>query len=147
MLGLHFSPGLRFTFSLQSAFYTQSAFTPGPQSVVRSPQSTVHSPQSAIQGTFTYLVSNSVSKAVRFSIGRYEKKREFFDLFAAKFESGAMRFSGGIRSGAGPFQNMDFALVILFLGTVNRQRRTQNPSKSLKKPLLRQKDDYIPQVR
>ena len=28
-----------------------------------------------------------------FSIGRYEKKRESFDLFAAKFENGAMRFS------------------------------------------------------
>ena len=108
MLGLHFSPGLRFTFSLQSAFYTQSAFTPGPQSVVRSPQSTVHSPQSAIQGTFTYLVSNSVSKAVRFSIGRYEKKREFFDLFAAKSETGAMRFSGGIRSGAGTLSKYRF---------------------------------------
>ena len=27
------------------------------------------------------------------------------------------------------------------------KRRTQTPSKSLKKPLLRQKDDYIPQVR
>ena len=30
---------------------------------------------------------------------------------------------------------------------MNSKRRTQNPSKSLKKPLLRQKDDYIPQVR
>ena len=30
-----------------------------------------------------------------FSIGRYEKKLESFDLFPAKFESGAMRFSGG----------------------------------------------------
>ena len=29
-----------------------------------------------------------------FSIGRYEEKRHFFDLFAAKFESGAMRFLG-----------------------------------------------------
>ena len=29
-----------------------------------------------------------------FSIGRYEKNRESFDLFAAKFESGAMRFWG-----------------------------------------------------
>ena len=30
-----------------------------------------------------------------FSIGRYEEKRESFDLFAAKFETRAMRFSGG----------------------------------------------------
>ena len=29
-----------------------------------------------------------------FSIGRYEKNRESFDLYAAKFESGAMRFLG-----------------------------------------------------
>ena len=29
----------------------------------------------------------------------------------------------------------------------NSQRRTQIHSKSLKKPLLRQKDDYTPQVR
>ena len=29
-----------------------------------------------------------------FSIGRYEEKRYFFDLFATKFESGAMRFLG-----------------------------------------------------
>ena len=29
-----------------------------------------------------------------FSIGRYEEKREVFDLFAAKFERGAMRFLG-----------------------------------------------------
>ena len=30
-----------------------------------------------------------------FSIGRYEEKRESFDLFATEFESGAMRFFGG----------------------------------------------------
>ena len=29
-----------------------------------------------------------------FSIGRYEKNRESFDLYAAKFESGAMRLGG-----------------------------------------------------
>ena len=29
-----------------------------------------------------------------FLIGRYEEKRESFDLFAVKFESGAMRFCG-----------------------------------------------------
>ena len=47
-------PRLRFTLSLQSAFYTQSAFCPwcavrSPQSAVRSPQSAVHSPQSAVR--------------------------------------------------------------------------------------------------
>ena len=30
-----------------------------------------------------------------FSIGRYEEKRESFNLFATGFESGAMRFFGG----------------------------------------------------
>ena len=30
-----------------------------------------------------------------FSIGRYEKKGESFDLYAVKFESGAMQFLGG----------------------------------------------------
>ena len=30
-----------------------------------------------------------------FSIGRYEKNCESFDLYAAKFESGAMGFWGG----------------------------------------------------
>ena len=36
------------------------------------------------------------------------------------------------------FQNKDSFLV--------GKQRTQNPSKSLKKPLLRQKDDNVPQV-
>ena len=39
VFSLHFAPSLRFTLSLQSAFYTQSAFTPVPQSGVCSPQS------------------------------------------------------------------------------------------------------------
>ena len=40
-----------------------------------------------------------------FPIGRYERKRESFDLLAAKFESGAMRFSGkkSLRRGS-PFK-------------------------------------------
>ena len=33
-----------------------------------------------------------------------------------------------------------------FIVIRNSKRQTQNPSKSLKKPLLRQKDDYIPQA-
>ena len=40
-----------------------------------------------------------------FSIRRYEERRESFDLFAAKIESGAMRLNlGGNRSGAGSEQ-------------------------------------------
>ena len=56
---LHFAPSLRFTLSLQSAFYSQSAFYPWfsvcsphsavTQSAVRSPQSAVHSLQSAVR--------------------------------------------------------------------------------------------------
>ena len=53
----------------------------------------------------------------KYLIGRYEKKRESFDLFAAKFESGAMRFSGG--KSPKHCQNMDSTFVFLILGTVN----------------------------
>ena len=63
-----------------------------------------------------------------FLIGRYEEKRESFDLFAVKFESGVMQFSGE-------------------KSCKWRKWRTQNPTKSLKKLLLRQKDDNIPQVK
>ena len=38
----------RSAFCTRPAFYTQSSFTPAPQSVVRSPQSAVRSPQSAV---------------------------------------------------------------------------------------------------
>ena len=48
-----------------------------------------------------------------------------------------------------PFASKAFFLRILsspFIVIRNSKRRTQNPSKSLKKPLLRQKDDYKPQA-
>ena len=48
-----------------------------------------------------------------FSIGRYEEKRESFDLFAAKFESERCDFPGENRSGAGALQNKDSSLVLL----------------------------------
>ena len=48
-----------------------------------------------------------------FSIGRYEKNRESFDLHAAKFESGAMRFWGKIAPALEPFQNKVSTLVSL----------------------------------
>ena len=80
-----------------------------------------------------------------FSIGRYEKNRESFDLFAAKFESGAMRFWreksprrwNPSKQGFHPCPSL----------IKNSQRRTQIHSKLLKKSLLRQKDGYTPQVR
>ena len=80
-----------------------------------------------------------------FRIGRYEKNRECFDLYAAKFESKAMRFWGKNRSGAGTLSKQGFHPCLSIIK--NSQRRTQSHSKSLKKPLLRQKDNYTPQVR
>ena len=75
-----------------------------------------------------------------FSIGRYEKNRESFDLYAGKFESGAMRFWreksprhwNPSKQGFHPCPSL----------IKNSQRRTQIHSKSLKKPLLRQRDGY-----
>ena len=75
-----------------------------------------------------------------FSIGRYEEKRVSFDLNAAKFESGAMRFSGGggvgggNRTGARALSKQRFLPCHYIIR--NSKRQTQNPSKSLKKPLL-----------
>ena len=43
-----------------------------------------------------------------FSIGRYEKNCESFDLYAAKFESGAMRFWGENRPGAWTLSKQGF---------------------------------------
>ena len=77
-----------------------------------------------------------------FSIERYEEKRESFSLFAAKFESGAMRFSGGNRSGAGALSKQGFLSCRSIIRNIIR-----SSSKLLKKPLLRQKDDKIPQLR
>ena len=41
---------------------------------------------------FDFLRGLAPGRLDGFSIGRYEKNRESFDLYAAKFESGAMRF-------------------------------------------------------
>ena len=57
----------------------------------------------------------------RFSIGRYEKKRESFDLYPAKLESAAMRFSWGKllwrwsrwKNGFRPFPSLSGELKIL----------------------------------
>ena len=43
---------------------------------------------------FDFLRGPAPGRLDGFSIGRYEKNRESFDLYAAKFESGAMRFWG-----------------------------------------------------
>ena len=41
---------------------------------------------------FDFLRGLAPGRLDGFSIGRYEKNRESFDLYAAKFESKAMRF-------------------------------------------------------
>ena len=51
-------------------------------------------PTGRILWDFSFLRGLVPDRLVGFSVGRYEEKREFFDLFARKFESRAMRFSG-----------------------------------------------------
>jgi len=66
-----------------------------------------------------------------FSIGRYEKKRESYDMYATKFESGGIRFWGENRPGAGTLSKQSFLPCLSIIK--NSQRRTQIHSKSLKK--------------
>ena len=94
---------------------------------------------------FDFLRGLAPGRLDGFSIGRYGKNRESFDLYAAKFESKAMRFWGKNRPGAGTLSKQGFHPCLSIIK--NSQRRTQIHSKWLKKPLLRQKDDYTPQVR
>ena len=94
---------------------------------------------------FDFLRGLAPGRLDGFSIGRYEKNCESFDLYAAKFESGAMRYWreklprcwNPSKQGFHPCPSL----------IKNSQRRTQIHSKSFKKPLLRQKDDYTSQVR
>ena len=60
----------------------------------------------------------------------YEKKRESFDLNAAKFESRAMRFGGKKSPYAGTLSKLGFLPSLSIIK--NSQRRTQIHSKSLK---------------
>ena len=66
-----------------------------------------------------------------FSIGRYEKNRESFDLYAVKFESGAMRFWGENRPSTGTLSKQGFHPCPSIIK--KSQRQTQIYSKSLKK--------------
>ena len=54
-------------------------------------------------------------------------------------------FGAENRPGAGTLSKQGFLSYPSIIK--NSQRRTQIHSKSLKKPLLKQKDDYTPQVR
>ena len=51
-------------------------------------------PVARILWDFDFLRGLAPGRLDGFSIGRYEKNREYFNLNAAKFESGAMRFWG-----------------------------------------------------
>ena len=94
---------------------------------------------------FDFLRGLAPGRLDRFSIGRYEKNRGSFDLNAAKFESEAMRFwSEKSLRRWNPFKTSFHPCLSIIK---NSQRRTEVHSKSLKKPLLRQKGDYTPQVR
>ena len=50
---------------------------------------------------FDFLRGLAPGRLDGFSIGGYEKNRKSFDLYAAEFGSGAMRFWGENRPGAG----------------------------------------------
>ena len=76
-----------------------------------------------------------------FLIGRNEKKRESFNLFAVKIESRAMWFSRGKFLRCWSCSKYGFCPCPSIIR--NSKQQTQNPSKSLQKLLLRQKDDNI----
>ena len=102
-------------------------------------------PVARILWDFDFLPGLAPGRLDGFSIGRYEKNRESFDLYAVKLKSGAMRFFGEkLLRCWNPFKTLIPPFSFLYM---NSQQRTQTPSKSLKKPLLRQKDEYIPQIR
>ena len=74
---------------------------------------------------------------------RRSVKFSTFLLWGLKAER--CHFPGKKCSGAGALSKQGFLPCFSIIR--NSQQRTQTPSKSLKKTLLRQKDDYIPQVR
>ena len=74
---------------------------------------------------FNFLQGLALGLLDGFSIGRYEKKREIFDLFAVKFESRAMRFSGGKSLRRGALSKQGFFPCPSIIR--NSKRRTQNP--------------------
>jgi len=73
-------------------------------------------PVARILWDFDFLRGLAPGRLDRFSIARYEKKRESFDFHAAKFESGAKRSDailGENRPALEPFQNKVSSLVFL----------------------------------
>ena len=71
-------------------------------------------PVARILWDFDFLPGLAPGRLDGFSIGRYEKNRESFDLYAVKLKSGAMRFFWGkIAPLLEPFQNFDSSLLLL----------------------------------
>ena len=69
---------------------------------------------------FDFLRGLAPGRLNGFSIGRYEKNRELFDFYAAKFLKRSDAILGGkIAPALEPFQNKDSSLVLLIYGTVN----------------------------
>ena len=74
-------------------------------------------PVAQILWDFDFLRGLAPGRLDGFSIGKYEKNRESFNLSAAKFERGAMRYfffwgGGGIAPALEPFQNKVSSLVL-----------------------------------
>ena len=88
-------------------------------------------PGARILWDFDFLRGLAPGRLDGFSIGRYEKNRESFDLYAVKFESGAMRFWGENRPSAGTLSKQGFHPCPSIIK--KSQRQTQIYSKSLKK--------------
>ena len=80
-----------------------------------------------------------------FSIGYYGEKVNLSSFLLRSLKAERWDFLGENRSGAGDLSKQGFLPFPSIIR--NSKRRTQNPSKSLKQPLLRQKDDDIPRVR
>ena len=84
-------------------------------------------PTALIAWDFDFLRGLAPGSLDGFSIGRYEEKRECFDLNAAKFESGAMRFLG--EKSLQRWNPFKTRIPPFSFYNSNSQRRTQNCSK------------------
>ena len=84
-------------------------------------------PVARILWDFDFLRGLAPGRLDGFSIGRYEKKRESFDLYVAKFENGARRFWGEKSPGAGTLSKQGFLPCLSIIK--NNQQRTQIHSK------------------